>query len=154
MASTSRSRRLPEPRSGGKIVRPRRTASAKTPYDRPVPSNSASRSPNWLSRFVFTPTRFIATGAGKLLSSVFDLEPSPTSSSSFSSSSASSGSDSGPGMPIVCSDVTISIWIVGVLGILGFKYCFCFLSFQFRNFPFLPCELEYTKLEYVKLSFL
>ncbi|XP_054788833.1 protein KAKU4 isoform X2 [Prosopis cineraria] len=93
MASISRSRRLPEPRSGGKIVRPRRAASAKTPYDRPAPSNSTSRSPSWLSRFVFSPTRSIASGAGKLLSTVFDLESSPTSSSS-SSSSSSSANDS------------------------------------------------------------
>lgn len=115
MASISGSRRLLEPRSGGKIVRRRRTETAKTPYDRPPPpSNSASRSPNWLSRFVFSPTRFIATGAGKLLSSVFDSEPLPTSSSSFSSSSAASGSDSGPGMPVVCSHGTILSWIVCV----------------------------------------
>ncbi|KAI9097465.1 hypothetical protein K1719_025236 [Acacia pycnantha] len=92
MASISRSRLLPEPRSGGKIVRPRRVAAAKTPYDRPTPSNSTSRSPSWLSRFVFSPTRSVASGAGKLLSTVFDLESSPTSSSSSSSSSSANDS--------------------------------------------------------------
>ncbi|CAL0305685.1 unnamed protein product [Lupinus luteus] len=69
-------------RSGGKIVRPRRTAAARatTPYSRPSPAN-----PNWLSRFVISPTRFVASGAGKILSTVLDLDSSPTSSSSHSS---------------------------------------------------------------------
>ncbi|XP_061364338.1 protein KAKU4-like isoform X2 [Gastrolobium bilobum] len=65
-------------RSGGKILRSRRNAATagKTPYDRPP------RSPNWLSRFVLSPTRFVA---GKLVSSVLDLESSPTSSSASDS---------------------------------------------------------------------
>ncbi|KAJ1420133.1 hypothetical protein SESBI_14573 [Sesbania bispinosa] len=80
--------------SGGKILRPRRTASARTrtPYDRPTPFQP--RSPNWLSRFVISPTRFIASGAGKLFSSVLDLESSPASSSSATSSPSSSATDS------------------------------------------------------------
>ncbi|XP_061346213.1 protein KAKU4-like isoform X2 [Gastrolobium bilobum] len=83
---------IPGSRSGGKMVRTRRTASARTrtPYDRPDPSQS----PNWLSRFVVSPTRFIASGAGKLFSSVLDLNSSPTSSSSATSSPSSSANDS------------------------------------------------------------
>ncbi|TKY74641.1 KAKU4 protein [Spatholobus suberectus] len=85
---------VPGSRTGGKMVRTRRTAAARnrTPYDRPAPSES--RSPNWLSRFVISPTRFVASGAGKLLSSVLDLESSPTSSSSATSSASSSDNDS------------------------------------------------------------
>ncbi|XP_058785762.1 protein KAKU4-like isoform X1 [Vicia villosa] len=87
--------------SGGKMVRLRRTAAARnrTPYTRPVPSPSQHQhqpqpqSPNWLSRFVISPTRFIASGAGKILSSVLDLESSPGSSSSATSSSSSSYAD-------------------------------------------------------------
>ncbi|XP_004501249.1 uncharacterized protein [Cicer arietinum] len=80
--------------SGGKMVRHRRTARTRTPYDRPAPSQSQSQphSPNWLSRFVISPTRFIASGAGKLLSSVLDLESSSAASSSSEISSPSSSS--------------------------------------------------------------
>ncbi|KAI4337413.1 hypothetical protein L6164_015835 [Bauhinia variegata] len=90
MASNPRSRSLAESQSGGKIVRPRRTTSAKTPYERPKPSNSASKSPNWFSRFISSPARFVAAGAGKLLSSAINLEDSPTSSSDSSYGSDSS----------------------------------------------------------------
>ncbi|KAI4316226.1 hypothetical protein L6164_024225 [Bauhinia variegata] len=90
MASNPRSRQLSEPRSGGKIVRPRRTQSSKTPYERPQPSNSTSKSPNWFSRFVSLPARFVATGTGKLLSAAINLESSSTSSSETNSSSESS----------------------------------------------------------------
>ncbi|XP_020226314.1 protein KAKU4 isoform X1 [Cajanus cajan] len=87
-------------RSGGKIIRTRRTAAARsrTPYDRPPPPPEPP-SPNWLSRFVVSPTRFIASGAGKLLYSVLDLDSSPTSSSSVTSSPSSSanGSDAEEG---------------------------------------------------------
>lgn len=89
------------------MVRLRRTAAARnrTPYTRPVPSPSQHQpqpqpqSPNWLSRFVISPTRFIASGAGKILSSVLDLESSPGSSSSatLSSSSSSSYADTNAG---------------------------------------------------------
>ncbi|KAI4337414.1 hypothetical protein L6164_015835 [Bauhinia variegata] len=96
MASNPRSRSLAESQSGGKIVRPRRTTSAKTPYERPKPSNSASKSPNWFSRFISSPARFVAAGAGKLLSSAINLEDSPTSSSD-----SSYGSDSSAGRCIV-----------------------------------------------------
>ncbi|KAL2346837.1 hypothetical protein Fmac_000837 [Flemingia macrophylla] len=86
------------PGSGGKMLRTRRSAAARsrTPYDRP-PAVVESRSPNWLSRFVVSPTRFIASGAGRLFSSVLDLDSSPPSSSSVTSSPSSSadGSDAG-----------------------------------------------------------
>ncbi|XP_019437651.1 PREDICTED: protein KAKU4-like isoform X2 [Lupinus angustifolius] len=59
--------------SSGKVLRPRRSSAARatTPYDRP----------NWLSRYVISPTRLVASGAGKILSTVLDLDSSPTSSS-------------------------------------------------------------------------
>ncbi|MED6204973.1 hypothetical protein PIB30_013739 [Stylosanthes scabra] len=82
-------------RSGGKILRSRRrAATARTPYDRPAPpapsASAAAPSPNWLSRYVLSPTRFIASGAGKLVSAVLDLDnSSPTSSSSDESSPCS-----------------------------------------------------------------
>ncbi|XP_044464815.1 flocculation protein FLO11-like [Mangifera indica] len=91
MASISRPRRLMEPLSGGKMVRPRRSAANKTPYDRPALSpNPTPQNPNWLSKFICSPTRLIATGAGKLLSSVFAGD----SSSSCSSSSENESDDS------------------------------------------------------------
>jgi hypothetical protein len=80
------------------MVRLRRTAVARnrTPYSRPVPPQPQPQpqSPNWLSRFVISPTRFIASGAGKILSTVLDLESSPSSSSSSATSSSSSYADS------------------------------------------------------------
>lgn len=91
MATSSRSRRALEARSGGKIVRARRTAGGpRTPYDRPRLANPEPESPNWISKLIFSPTRAIANGAGKLISSVFSQDDS----SSSSSSSSSSGSDS------------------------------------------------------------
>uniref|UniRef100_A0A6N2NJZ2 Protein KAKU4 n=1 Tax=Salix viminalis TaxID=40686 RepID=A0A6N2NJZ2_SALVM len=77
--------RLTEFKSGGKIVRPRRTTTRPTPYDRPTPRLSpisTPHGPNWLSRFILSPSRLIATGAGKVFSSVFGSESSASSSSS------------------------------------------------------------------------
>ncbi|XP_011031358.1 PREDICTED: uncharacterized protein LOC105130507 isoform X2 [Populus euphratica] len=77
--------RLTEFKSGGKIVRPRRTTTRPTPYDRPAPRLSpisTPQNPNWLSRFILSPSRIIATGAGKVLSTVFGSESSASSSSS------------------------------------------------------------------------
>ncbi|KAF2283544.1 hypothetical protein GH714_011931 [Hevea brasiliensis] len=65
MASISRTQRAAELRSGGKIVRARRTVAPRTPYERPprfLP-NSPPQNPNWLSRLILSPTRMIATGA-------------------------------------------------------------------------------------------
>ncbi|KAJ4707691.1 protein KAKU4 isoform X1 [Melia azedarach] len=87
MASIPTPWRAGELRSGGKMIRARRTARATTPYERPeLPPNSSPQNPNWLSRLIYSPTRMIASGAGKILSSVFTNE---------SSSSSSSSSDSG-----------------------------------------------------------
>ncbi|XP_014501612.1 protein KAKU4 isoform X3 [Vigna radiata var. radiata] len=84
----------PGSRSGGKILRTRRSAAARsrTPYDRPAPAEAPS--PNWLSRFVLSPSRFIASGAGKIFSSVLDLDNASASSSSSSSAASSSPSSS------------------------------------------------------------
>ncbi|GMY17754.1 protein KAKU4 [Fagus crenata] len=93
MATNFGSRRALESRSGGKMVRARRAAGTRTPYERPRLTNPAPQNPNWLSRLIYSPTRSIATGAGKLLSTVFfpeaesDSESSSTSSSSDDSSS-------------------------------------------------------------------
>ncbi|OWM77263.1 protein KAKU4 [Punica granatum] len=84
MAAAGRSR----PGSGGKILRPRRVARVATPYDRPPNPNPRPENPSWISKLLLSPTRVIASGAGKFLSSVFGSESS-------SSSSSSSGSDSG-----------------------------------------------------------
>ncbi|KAF2302797.1 hypothetical protein GH714_008487 [Hevea brasiliensis] len=83
MASIPRPHGAAQLGSGGKLVRPRRTTAPRTPYERPLRllPNSASQNPNWLSSLILSPTRMIATGAGKVLSSVFG----PVSSSSSSS---------------------------------------------------------------------
>ncbi|KAG6740193.1 hypothetical protein POTOM_055633 [Populus tomentosa] len=76
--------RLTEFKSGGKIVRPRRATTPRpTPYDRPTPRlspNSTPQNPNWLSRLIFSPSRLLANGAGKVFSSVFGSESSDSSS--------------------------------------------------------------------------
>ncbi|KAK9946776.1 hypothetical protein M0R45_012222 [Rubus argutus] len=84
MASISRSRPALEAGSGGKIVRTRRAARVRTPYDRPTFTNPPPENPNWLSRFLYSPTRSIVSNAGKVLSSVFRSD---------SSSSSEDGSD-------------------------------------------------------------
>ncbi|XP_004291231.1 PREDICTED: uncharacterized protein LOC101293162 [Fragaria vesca subsp. vesca] len=89
MDSIPRSRRALEPGSGGKIVRTRRLARTRTPYDRPAltanPPPPPPESPNWLARFLYTPTRSIVSGAGKVLSSVFRSDSSSSSSSEIGS---------------------------------------------------------------------
>ncbi|KAM7459701.1 hypothetical protein LguiA_036695 [Lonicera macranthoides] len=89
--SSSRARSTADPRSGGKIVKQRRTFSSvrKTPYARPTPSippPTQNPNPNWLTGLLFPATRKIAT---QLLSSIFS-----TDTFSSSSSSSSSGTDS------------------------------------------------------------
>ncbi|XP_007011585.2 PREDICTED: protein KAKU4 isoform X2 [Theobroma cacao] len=85
MATISGASQRREPSSGGKMVRPRRAALPRTPYDRPRLVNPTQQNPNWISRHVFSPTRTIVTGAGRILSSVFGYESSSSSSSSSSS---------------------------------------------------------------------
>ncbi|KAF9661972.1 hypothetical protein SADUNF_Sadunf18G0004900 [Salix dunnii] len=83
-ASSRPPNRLTELKSGGKMVRPRRTTTPRpTPYDRLTPRfspNSTPQNPNWLSRLIFSPSRVLATGAGKVFSSVFGSESSDSSS--------------------------------------------------------------------------
>ncbi|CAN6681868.1 unnamed protein product [Malus baccata var. baccata] len=82
-ATTSRSRRALDSRSGGKFVRPRRSTGARTPYDRPRLVNPAPpENPSWFSRLIYSPTRKIASGAGKIISSVIGPDSSSSSSSS------------------------------------------------------------------------
>ncbi|GFZ08246.1 hypothetical protein Acr_20g0000540 [Actinidia rufa] len=88
MASIYRSRRTTDERSGGKIVRRRRIAAAKTPYDRPIPENAPPQNPNWLTGFIFPTSRMIATSATKLISSIINSDNSSSSSSSASDSSS------------------------------------------------------------------
>ena len=72
-------------RSGGKIVRARRAGTRKTPYERPGLSNLGSGgNPSWISRFILSPTRTVASSAGKLLSSAFVSDSSSSSSDSDS----------------------------------------------------------------------
>ncbi|KAA8525802.1 hypothetical protein F0562_007657 [Nyssa sinensis] len=89
MATISGARRTADARSGRKMVRGRRTFAAKSPYDRPSLPPPPPQNPNWLTALIFPTTRMIASGAGKLLSSVFGPD---TSSSSSSSSDGDSGS--------------------------------------------------------------
>lgn len=88
MASIPRSRGG----SGGKILRTRRSRRPATPYDRPglvtdPDPDSPPRNPNWLSKLILSPTRLIASGAGKVISSVFGPESSSSSSSGAASDS-------------------------------------------------------------------
>ncbi|KAE8671412.1 COP9-signalosome 5B [Hibiscus syriacus] len=82
MASVSGADQRRPPRSGGKMLRPRRTMSRTTPYDRPRLFNSTQQNPNWISKHLFSPTRAVVSGATRVLSSVFGLESSSSSSSS------------------------------------------------------------------------
>ncbi|KAL7599417.1 hypothetical protein Lser_V15G22881 [Lactuca serriola] len=75
-------------RSSGKVYKRRRSATRKTPYDRPT-APPQPESPNWLNGLVF-PAKFVAGGASKLFSSIWN----PKSWASHSSSS-DSDSDSG-----------------------------------------------------------
>ncbi|GLT48380.1 hypothetical protein SLA2020_220100 [Shorea laevis] len=93
MSTLSAPRRRQEFQSGGKMVRARRTTVTRTPYDRPRLASSVDQNPNWISRLIYSPTRLIATGAGKLLSSVFGSESSESSSSASSSGSSAPSDD-------------------------------------------------------------
>lgn len=97
MASISRSRPAVGARSGGKIIKSRQASAAKkTPYDRPrVSRHTSAENPGLFASFFLPATRKIASGAGKLISTVLG------SDSSSSSSSSSSGSDSVSGAVIV-----------------------------------------------------
>lgn len=86
MLSSFQSRRTDETGSGGKILRSRRFAvSASSPFLRPK-SSPSPENPSFLSSFF--------TGAGNLLSSLFNSSPSSSSSSSASDICFASGQDS------------------------------------------------------------
>jgi hypothetical protein len=84
------------------MVRARRAAGPRTPYERPrLATQDGPENPSWLSRLLYSPSRIIVSGAGKLLSTVF----SPETSSSSSSASSSCG-DSGSGMCILSAVIS------------------------------------------------
>ncbi|XP_020872387.1 protein KAKU4 isoform X3 [Arabidopsis lyrata subsp. lyrata] len=84
-----------QPRTGGKIVRPRRTAAVRTPYDRPVPRSRdpPQQNPSWISRLVYKPASVIASGAGKFISSVVFSDSSSSSEEDEDSSSDIDGDE-------------------------------------------------------------
>ncbi|KAG5389867.1 hypothetical protein IGI04_031408 [Brassica rapa subsp. trilocularis] len=84
-----------QPRTGGKIVRPRRNSVLRTPYDRPAPRSRdpPQQNPSWISRLVYKPATAIASGAGKFISSVVFSESSSSSSEGEDSSSDIEGDE-------------------------------------------------------------
>ncbi|KAM0059281.1 hypothetical protein Hdeb2414_s0005g00179741 [Helianthus debilis subsp. tardiflorus] len=91
----------PAARSGGKILKEKRIAARKTPYDRPTPPQPQHppESPNWLIGLV-SPAKFVAGGASKILSSIWNPTTwgarSVTSSDSDDESEDDSGDDENP----------------------------------------------------------
>lgn len=84
----------------------RRKRYAVGPYDRPQPPPAAAeepfpKSPNWITGRVFPATRTILSGAAKILTSVFNSEPS----SSSSSDSGSMFEDDDREENTICSEV-------------------------------------------------
>ncbi|KAJ0716121.1 hypothetical protein HanPI659440_Chr13g0509171 [Helianthus annuus] len=79
-------------RSGGKIIKRRPISARKTPYHRPAP-NPQPENPNWRNGLLF-PAKFVAGGATRLLSSIWN----PKSWGTRSSSSESGDSDSEVGI--------------------------------------------------------
>ncbi|KAK1417792.1 hypothetical protein QVD17_26926 [Tagetes erecta] len=74
-------------RSGGKILKRRTISDRKTPYDRPTPIQNSS---NWRNGLLF-PAKFVAGGATKLLTSIWNPK-------SWASRSSDSDSDSEVGV--------------------------------------------------------
>ncbi|KAK9052797.1 hypothetical protein SSX86_029427 [Deinandra increscens subsp. villosa] len=105
MAPVSQARAdLPPGRSGGKILKDKKTAARKTPYDRPTPPHphhplTEPESPRWLTGLV-SPAKFVAGSASKILSSIWNPKswgaPSSTSSDSDPESEDDSGDDENP----------------------------------------------------------
>ena len=110
------------------MVRPRRAAGARTLYERPRLANPKPENPNWLSRLIYSSTRTIATGAGKLLTNVFF--PESSSSESESSSASSSADDSSSGMCVFLYTVMSTVRTIRFFffclnyldGVLGFFF--------------------------------
>jgi hypothetical protein len=84
-----------QPRVGGKIVRPRRTAVVRTPCERPVQRSRdpPQQNPSWISRLVYKPASVIASGAGKFISSVVFSDSSSSSEEDEDSSSDIDGDE-------------------------------------------------------------
>ncbi|PWA93147.1 hypothetical protein CTI12_AA074270 [Artemisia annua] len=82
-------------RSGGKILKYRRTTTRTTPYDRPItptpppPPPPQPDNPNWLT----APAKFVAGGASKILSSFWNPMTWANSSSSEEEEESDSGSE-------------------------------------------------------------
>ncbi|GAB2275862.1 hypothetical protein Dimus_010606 [Dionaea muscipula] len=93
MASIFGGRRYAEAGAGAKILRNRKAPPGeRTPYARPKPPEPPAEypeNPNWLAGLIY-PARLIATGAGKIISTV--LGPDSPSSSSSSLVDSDSGS--------------------------------------------------------------
>ncbi|XP_052209499.1 protein KAKU4 isoform X5 [Diospyros lotus] len=103
MASLSRRTRRPpaDDQSGGKLVRGRRIFASRTPYDRPTApalsaATTAGTANDWLRGYILPTSRKIASGATRLLSSIFGPDTS-SSSSSTSSAAEDSSSEDGDG---------------------------------------------------------
>ncbi|KAH6760780.1 hypothetical protein C2S52_008558 [Perilla frutescens var. hirtella] len=72
--------------AGGNIVTNRRKQRiSATPYDRPPPRPSPPKSPNWFAGVVVPSALAIASGAGKILSSIFSDSGSSSSSEEYDS---------------------------------------------------------------------
>ncbi|KAA8550087.1 hypothetical protein F0562_001771 [Nyssa sinensis] len=91
--------RTTDARSGWNMVRGRRTLAAKIPYNCPSLPPPPPQSPNWLTALILPTTRMIASGAGKLLFSVFGPD-TPSSSSSSSDDDSGSGYGCGYGVSL------------------------------------------------------
>ncbi|XP_076895698.1 protein KAKU4-like [Bidens hawaiensis] len=86
-------------RSGGKILKQKRIAARNTPYDRPTPSQPQQlpeESPSWLTGLV-SPAKFVAGGASKIISSIWNPKTwSARSSDSDVDSDDESGDEENP----------------------------------------------------------
>nr|XP_043628906.1 protein KAKU4-like isoform X2 [Erigeron canadensis] len=81
-------------RSGGKVVKRRRIGVKKsTPYDRPSSSMETNPNNNWIKNGVLFPAKFVASGATKLFSSIWN--PVSWASRSVSTSDTDSDSEGG-----------------------------------------------------------
>lgn len=85
------------------MAKPRRVEASRTPYDRPgLEAPEESGSPGWLAGFIVPATRKIASGAGKIISTVFSADGSSSSEEEGGDSDSSSdgvedGSSQGTG---------------------------------------------------------
>ncbi|GER39767.1 transducin/WD40 repeat-like superfamily protein [Striga asiatica] len=83
--------------AGGKIVTNRRKQRlSTTPYDRPPPQLSPPpqpKSPNWFTGVVVPSARFLVSGAGKILSSIFSDSESSSSEDDESASDDDIGNE-------------------------------------------------------------